>query len=242
MNQSCDMKGIKREFSVAMTPQQNGVAERKNITLIEAAGTMLVESKLPTTFWAEAVNTACYVLNRALVVKPHYKTPYELIRGRPPLIDFMKPFGCPVTILNTRDYLGKSDEKADEGFFLKWTRLASDIDFLTISMNYVPVIAGFQTNGPKDSAVDARKKATEVDESQVSDNCRQDDQVTRSEFKGLLQQERQTEYINSTHSFNTVSSFVNNAGPSFVNAASPSPINAAGTPASTNPFEEHPFE
>ncbi|GJS50307.1 ribonuclease H-like domain-containing protein [Tanacetum coccineum] len=63
--------GIKREFSVARTPQQNGVAERKNRTLIEAARTMLVDSKLPTTFWAEAFNTACYVLNRVLVIKPH---------------------------------------------------------------------------------------------------------------------------------------------------------------------------
>ncbi|GJS47095.1 ribonuclease H-like domain-containing protein [Tanacetum coccineum] len=70
--------GIKREFSIARTPQQNGVAERKNRTLIEAARTMLADSKLPTTFWAEAVNTACYVQNRVLVIKPHNKTPYEL--------------------------------------------------------------------------------------------------------------------------------------------------------------------
>ncbi|GJZ58254.1 putative ribonuclease H-like domain-containing protein [Tanacetum coccineum] len=61
MNQFCQMKGIKREFSVARTPQQNGVAERKNRTLIEAARTMLADSLLPTTFWAEAINTACYV-------------------------------------------------------------------------------------------------------------------------------------------------------------------------------------
>ncbi|GKC36332.1 putative ribonuclease H-like domain-containing protein, partial [Tanacetum coccineum] len=61
MNQFCEMKGILRQFSVAKTPQQNGVAERRNRTLIEAARTMLVDSKLPTTFWAEAVNTACYV-------------------------------------------------------------------------------------------------------------------------------------------------------------------------------------
>ncbi|GJY53113.1 ribonuclease H-like domain-containing protein [Tanacetum coccineum] len=91
---------IKREFSVAKTPQQNSVAERKNRTLIEAARTTFVDSKLPITFWAEAVNTACYVLDRVLLIKTHNKTPYELIRGRPPLIDFMKPFGCPVTILN----------------------------------------------------------------------------------------------------------------------------------------------
>ncbi|GJY42820.1 ribonuclease H-like domain-containing protein [Tanacetum coccineum] len=66
MNQFCEMKGILRQFSVARTPQQNGVAERRNMTLIEAARTMLADSKLPTTFWAEAVNTACYVQNRVI--------------------------------------------------------------------------------------------------------------------------------------------------------------------------------
>ncbi|GJY80317.1 putative ribonuclease H-like domain-containing protein [Tanacetum coccineum] len=77
----CGSKGIKREYSNARTPQQNGVAERKNRTLIEAARTMLADSFLPNTFWAEAVSTACYVLNRVLVTKPHNKTPYELVTG-----------------------------------------------------------------------------------------------------------------------------------------------------------------
>ncbi|GJU64517.1 putative ribonuclease H-like domain-containing protein [Tanacetum coccineum] len=84
MNQFYGMKGIKREFSVARTPQQNGVAERKNRTLIEAARTMLADSLLPTTFWAEAFSTACYVQNRVLVTKPHNKTPYELLHGSGP--------------------------------------------------------------------------------------------------------------------------------------------------------------
>ncbi|GJV68304.1 putative ribonuclease H-like domain-containing protein, partial [Tanacetum coccineum] len=66
MNEFCAKKGIKREYSIARTPQQNGVAERKNRTLIEAARTMLADSLLPIQFWAEAVNTACYVLNRVL--------------------------------------------------------------------------------------------------------------------------------------------------------------------------------
>ncbi|GJW19080.1 ribonuclease H-like domain-containing protein [Tanacetum coccineum] len=183
MNQFCEMKGIKREFSVARTPQQNGVAERKNRTLIEAARTMLADSKLPTTFWAEAVNTACYVQNRVLVIKPHNKTPYELFLGRKPALSFMRPFGCPVTILNTIDHLGKFDGKADEGFFVGYstnskafrvfnsrTRIVEenlhvqfsentpniagsgpnwlfDIDALTKSMNYKPVVAGNQSNG-----------------------------------------------------------------------------------------------
>ncbi|GJV82214.1 putative ribonuclease H-like domain-containing protein [Tanacetum coccineum] len=96
-------------------------AERKNKTLIEAARTMLADSLLRTVFWAKAVNTTCYVLNRVLVTKPHNKTPYELIIGRPPSISFMRPFGCFVTILNTLDPLGKFNGKAEEGFLVGYS-------------------------------------------------------------------------------------------------------------------------
>nr|GEX38547.1 hypothetical protein [Tanacetum cinerariifolium] len=112
---------IERQFSVAKTHQQNGVAKRRNMTLIEAARTMLADSKLPTTFWAEAVNSACYVQNKLLEVKPHNKTPYELFHGRTPTLSFMRPFGFPVTILNTIDHLGKFNGKADEGFFVGYS-------------------------------------------------------------------------------------------------------------------------
>ncbi|GKF53543.1 putative ribonuclease H-like domain-containing protein, partial [Tanacetum coccineum] len=121
MDDFCREKGIRREYSVARTPQQNGVAERRNMTLIKAARTMLADSKLPTTFWAEAVSTACYVQNRVLIVKPHNKTPYELFRGFKPALSFMKPFGCHVTILNTLDNLGKFNGKSDEGFFVGYS-------------------------------------------------------------------------------------------------------------------------
>ncbi|GJX01034.1 retrovirus-related pol polyprotein from transposon TNT 1-94 [Tanacetum coccineum] len=103
------------------TPQQNRVAEGRNKTLIEAAKTMLADSKFPTIFWAEVVNTACYVQNRVLVIKPHNKTLYELFYGRTPTLSFMRPFGCLVTILNTIDHLGKFDGKADEGFFVGYS-------------------------------------------------------------------------------------------------------------------------
>ncbi|GJY95625.1 putative ribonuclease H-like domain-containing protein [Tanacetum coccineum] len=79
------------------------------------------DSKLPTTFWAEAVNTACYVQNRVLVIKPHNKTPYELFLGRKPALSFMRPFRCHVIILNTLDYLGKFDGKSDDGFFMEYS-------------------------------------------------------------------------------------------------------------------------
>ncbi|GJR74697.1 retrovirus-related pol polyprotein from transposon TNT 1-94 [Tanacetum coccineum] len=121
MNDVLCKKGIKREYSIARTPQQNGVAERKNRTLIEAARTMLADSLLPIQFWAEAVNTACYVLNRVLVTKPQMKTPYEILMGRSPNISFMRPFGCPLTILNTLDHLGKFDGKSEEGYLLGYS-------------------------------------------------------------------------------------------------------------------------
>nr|GEV44886.1 hypothetical protein [Tanacetum cinerariifolium] len=100
---------------------QNSIAERKNRTLIEAARTLLADSLLPIPFWAEAVNTACYVQNRVLVTQPHNKTPYELLHGRLPSIGFMRPFGCPVTILNTLDPLGKFQGKVDEGFLIGYS-------------------------------------------------------------------------------------------------------------------------
>ncbi|GJZ96915.1 putative ribonuclease H-like domain-containing protein [Tanacetum coccineum] len=158
MDDFCREKGIKREYSIARTPQQNGMAERRNRTLIKAARTMV------------------------LVVKPHNKTPYELFRGLKPALSFMRPFGCHVTILNTLDNLGKFDGKSDEGFFVGYSLSSKafrvyntrtrrieenlhigflenkpmiegngpkwlfDIDSLTQSMNYVPVAAGTISN------------------------------------------------------------------------------------------------
>nr|GFC39421.1 ribonuclease H-like domain-containing protein [Tanacetum cinerariifolium] len=121
MNDFCSQKGIKREFSNARTPQQNSVAEMRNRTLIEAARTMLADAKLPVTFWAEAVNTACYVQNRVLVNMSHNKTPYELFNGRSPTIGFLKLFGCHVMILNTIYNLGKFKKKGDEGYFIGYS-------------------------------------------------------------------------------------------------------------------------
>nr|GEV19126.1 hypothetical protein [Tanacetum cinerariifolium] len=117
----CESKGIKREYSNPRTLQQNRVAERKNRTLIEAARTMLADSKLPTMFWTEAIRTSCYVLNKVSITCPHNKTPYALLTGHIPFISHFKPFGCHVTILNTSDHLGKFDGKADEGYIVGYS-------------------------------------------------------------------------------------------------------------------------
>ncbi|KAJ9541723.1 hypothetical protein OSB04_028229 [Centaurea solstitialis] len=113
--------GISHNFSGAYTPQQNGVVERRNRTLVEAARTMLAYSGLPLTFWAEAVSTACFTQNRTIITKRFQKTPYHIINRRVPNVKFFHVFGCRCYILNNRDNLGKFDKKADEGYFLGYS-------------------------------------------------------------------------------------------------------------------------
>ncbi|KAI3813843.1 hypothetical protein L1987_18578 [Smallanthus sonchifolius] len=110
-------KGIHHEFSAPYVPQQNGVAERKNRTLVETAHTMLADSKLPVTFWAEAVNTACHVLNRVLTVKRHNKTCYELLNNRKPNLDYLLPFGYVANSTTKRVY-NKETRQVEEWFHI----------------------------------------------------------------------------------------------------------------------------
>ncbi|GKA40554.1 retrovirus-related pol polyprotein from transposon TNT 1-94 [Tanacetum coccineum] len=149
MNDFCSRKGIKREFSNARTPQQNGVAERRNRTLIEAARTMV------------------------LVNKSHNKTPYELFNERSPAIGFLRPFGCHVLILNTLDNLGKFNAKGDEGYLVGYFMSSKafrgtgpdwlfNIDSLTQSMNYVPVVAGNISSNRVEAHVEISSDSTRL--------------------------------------------------------------------------------
>ncbi|GJS70054.1 putative ribonuclease H-like domain-containing protein [Tanacetum coccineum] len=239
MNQFRGMKGIKREFSVARTPQQNE---------------------------AEVVNIACYAQNRVLVTKPHNKTPYELLHGRPPSIIFMRPFGCLMTILNTLDPLDKFYGKAGEGFLVGYsinskafrvfntrTRKVEenlhitflenkpnvagsgpnwlfDIDLLTNSMNYEPVTAGNYTNRNTDAvADDAGKKTNEKPANKGERNGQEKEggasnkegdqnvQDFRAELDNMRVQQKEG-YSTSTNRVSTVSPYVSVAGQIFDNA------------------------
>ncbi|GJV73800.1 retrovirus-related pol polyprotein from transposon TNT 1-94 [Tanacetum coccineum] len=114
----CNTNGITHNFSAPRTPQSNGVVERKNRTLQEMSRTMLNEQSLPQKFWCNAVDTSTYILNRILIRAILGKTPYELLRGRKPTLDYFRVFGSKCFILNTKDYLTKFDPKSYEGVFL----------------------------------------------------------------------------------------------------------------------------
>nr|GEZ10277.1 hypothetical protein [Tanacetum cinerariifolium] len=140
MNDFCSRKGIKREFSNARTPQKNGVVERRNRTLREVARTMLADAKLLVTFWAKAVNTACYVQNRVLqafrVLNKRTKRVEENLH-----VDFLE------------------NKLIKKGARPNWL---FDIDTLTNSMNYVPVVSAGTTStnfsGTKEAASQDEKK------------------------------------------------------------------------------------
>jgi transposase InsO family protein len=90
----CDEVGIKHEVSSTYTPQQNGIVERKNLTLITLARIMLDEYNTPNNLWAEAFNTACYASNQLYLHKFLGKTPYELLNGKKPDVSYFWEFGC----------------------------------------------------------------------------------------------------------------------------------------------------
>ncbi|GJU63527.1 retrovirus-related pol polyprotein from transposon TNT 1-94 [Tanacetum coccineum] len=110
--------GISHETSVARSPQQNGVVERRNRTLIEAARTMLIYAKAPLFLWAEAVATACYTQNRSMIRLRHGKTPYELLHNKPPDLSYLYVFSALCYPMNDSENLGKLQAKADIGIFI----------------------------------------------------------------------------------------------------------------------------
>ncbi|GJY12443.1 retrovirus-related pol polyprotein from transposon TNT 1-94 [Tanacetum coccineum] len=109
---------ISHQTSVARTPQQNGVVERQNHTLVEDARTMLIFSNAPLFLWAEAIATACNTKNRSLIRKRHNKTPYELLHDQKPDLSFLHVFGALCYPNNDREDLGKLKPKADIGIFI----------------------------------------------------------------------------------------------------------------------------
>ncbi|GJS09947.1 integrase, catalytic region, zinc finger, CCHC-type containing protein [Tanacetum coccineum] len=106
-------EGIEHQTSTARTPEQKGVVERRNRTLIEVARTMLSAAKVPLYFWAEAISTACFTQNHSLVIPRHEKAPYHIINGRKPSVKFFHIFGSLCYIVRDGENLDKMKEKAE---------------------------------------------------------------------------------------------------------------------------------
>jgi transposase InsO family protein len=131
IDEYCDDKGIKHEFSSKYTPKQNGIIERKNRTLIDMARSMLVEYNVPDSYWVEAINTACHASNRLYCHKLLKKTPYELLIGRKPNISYFRVFGSKCYILRKGSRLSKFEKIVLKAFSLDIHQIARHIEFST---------------------------------------------------------------------------------------------------------------
>ena len=160
-------EGIKHEFSAPYTPQQNGVVERKNRTLIDMARTMLGEFKTPERFWSEAVNTACHAINRVYLHRLLKKTSYELLTGNKPNVSYFRVFGSKCYILVKKGRNSKFAPKAVEGFLLGYDSNTKAYRVFNKSSGLVEVSSDVvfdETNGsPREQVVDL----DDVDEEDV---------------------------------------------------------------------------
>jgi hypothetical protein len=150
-------EGIKHEFSFPYTPQQNGVVERKNRTLLDMARTMLDEYKTPDQFWVEAINTACYAINRLYLHRILKKTSYELLTGKKPNVSYFRFFGSKCFILVKRGRKSKFAPKVVEGFLLGYDSNTRAYRVFNKSTGLVEVscdIVFDETNGSQVEQVD----------------------------------------------------------------------------------------
>jgi transposase InsO family protein len=150
-------EGIKHEFSSPYTPQQNGVVERKNRTLFDMARTMLDEYKTSDQFWAEAINTACYAINRLYLHRILKKTSYELLTDKKLNVSYFRVFGSKCFILVKRGRKSKFAPKAVEGFLLGYDSNTRAYRVFNKSTGLVEVscdIVFDETNGSQVEQVD----------------------------------------------------------------------------------------
>jgi hypothetical protein len=150
-------EGIKHEFSSPYTPQQNGVVERKNRTLLDMARTMLDEYKTLDQFWAEVINTACYSINRLYIHRILKKTSYELLIGKKPNVSYFRVFGSKCFILVKRGRKSKFVPKVVEGFLLGYDSNTRAYRVFNKSTGLVEVscdIVFDETNGSQVEKVD----------------------------------------------------------------------------------------
>ena len=121
MESFCTRSGISQEFFAPITPQQNGVVERKNRVIQEMARAMLHNKEVARNLWGEAVNTVCHTVNRVYFKPNIKKTPYELWKGRKPNVKYFRIFGNTCFILKDRKNVGKFDSRNDEGIFMDYS-------------------------------------------------------------------------------------------------------------------------
>ena len=135
---NCEYIGFERQLTVGFTPKQNGVAERKNRTIVEMARTMMNEKGLPLTFWAEATYTAIYLLNRCPKKAVEKKTPFEAWSGgRKPSVNHLKVFGSMCYAHVPKEMRNKLEPKGEKCVFVRYSTKSKGYRLFSLKRNKV---------------------------------------------------------------------------------------------------------
>jgi transposase InsO family protein len=133
----CEDEGVERQLTVSYTPQQNGVSKRKNQTVMEMAKSMLHEKGLPKSFWAEAVYTAVYLMNRCPTKAVWNKTPFKAWSGRKSSIKHLKVFGCICYVQIPKEKRYKLDETSEKCIFVGYSSMSKGYKLYNLKTNKV---------------------------------------------------------------------------------------------------------
>nr|GEY07905.1 hypothetical protein [Tanacetum cinerariifolium] len=240
-------EGIHHQTSVARTPKQKSIVERRNRTLVETVRTMLRAAKVPLFFWAEAIATACFTQNRSLVIPHHEKTPYHIINDQKPSVKFFYVFGSLCYIVRDGENLDKMKEKGDECIFVGYStqsrayivfnkRTRVIVESIHVNFNELPQMASDQISS--DPAPECQTMALEhVSLSLVIQRQaivpQADRTVTMSNELDLLFSLMFDELLNGSSKFVSKSSVVSSADALNQRQHHTTPLNNHTTPAST---------
>nr|GEW30935.1 hypothetical protein [Tanacetum cinerariifolium] len=240
-------EGIHHQTSVARTPEQNGVVERRNRTLVEAARTMLSAAKVPLFFWAKAIATTCFTQNRSLVNPRHEKTPYHIINERKPSVKFFHIFGSLCYIVRDGENLDKMKEKGDACIFVGYStksrayrvfnkRTRVIVETIHVNFDELPQMASDHISS--DLAPQCQRMALEHDSlslgPQCQDNVTQVDRtVTMLNELDLLFSLMFDELLNGSSKVVSNSSTVSTADAPNQRSQHTTPLNPHTTPAPT---------
>ena len=173
-NKFCDVNGIKRHFSVTETPQQNGVVERKNRTVVEMARTMLHEAKLSNVLWPQAIHTAVHILNRCLLRNNQSVTPYQMWKGRPANVKHFRIFGCKCYIKRVDPHLGKLDSRTDDGVLVGYS--CSIKSYKCYNFRLRKIVEAIDVTFDESTLLKSKTKQKEFQTHDIFDKHRSDDE------------------------------------------------------------------
>ena len=190
-NLYCEENGIKIQFLAARTPQQNGVAERKNKTMTEMAKTMLNDSQISDKFWGQAVHTSVHILNKGLLRNDNDKNPYELWIGRLANVKHFRIFGSKCFIKKDDGKVNKFDSRVDEGIFFGYSSKRKAYKCYNLRLDKIVETINVKIDESNSSINKQEDSDTQEEEEMIQEEEQeyQEEEPQDEEEQGSIQQE-----------------------------------------------------